>query len=169
MFQHTRLHELPLSTKVLLTSFILTICAAGALGIVAFHHACKDTDGQPKPPFQHLGILLGSAHQLVPERPTPPSYAQLAAGTALYFAAVALAFLGLGAMFVNTSLFEKTKISFLAAAFGFAAACPVFLWLGMSDPNWLYAMLFSGLLLTGCLGVMALVSLYDLWFRRAAS
>ena len=246
MYQHTRLHELSLSTKVLLTGFILTVCAAGTLGLVAFHHACKDVDGEPTVSFKDLRIAVCGARQAVLERavmrpdnfglggastaeleklkawcdagaprrdfediarilkgspyavqsaadsadpasaeahldreyrrvarlavrPQPLSTAEVSTGMMLYFAIAALTSLGLGILFVSTSLFEKTKIFFLTATFGFAVACPLFLWLGMGDPSWLYAMLLSGLLLGVCIGVMALVSLYDIWFRRAPS
>ena len=91
---------------------------------------------------------------------------QLTTGTAIYLAIMSLAFLGLGLMFVRTSLFEKTKVFFISATFIFAVACPTLLWLARRHTAYIYAMLLSALLLVVCLGVLALVALYDIWFRR---
>jgi len=105
---------------------------------------------------------------LAQDRP-PLSPARFAVGTAVYLAIFSVAFLGLGVLFVRSSLFEKTKLFFVGATFFVALAGPVFLWMGRSRSGHLYGMLLSGLLLAVCLTVFALVALNDLWFRRPAS
>ena len=243
VYQHTRLYELSVSTKLLLTGFILAICTAGALGVAGFYHAHKDADGIPAISFKDVKISVSGAHRAVLERAAdkpddwglggtstqdretlkawcrdgarratfpeikrilkdsyfdrdpgqesaseeqslkneneeyeriaalarprhPLSSAELAAGITLYLAIMSLALLGLGVLFVRTSLFEKTKVFFVGATFVFAAACPVCLWLGRTGSSFLYLMLLSGLLLAVCFVVFALVTLYDLWLRR---
>lgn len=226
MYQRAKLYELSVSIKLLLTGFIVAICAAGALGVAAFYHACKDADGNPAISFNDVRISIHGAGRSVlqaaaddPEefglasisdddlerlstwcrngaprgdfaeiarilqdsqlgkreyqglaalarRHEPISRVHRAAGTALYLAIVSLAFLGLGLMFVRTSLFEKTKVFFVSATFGFAVACPVCLWLARRRAVFIYPMLLSGLLLAVCFLVLGLVALYDIWFRR---
>jgi len=90
----------------------------------------------------------------------------LAMGTALYLSVVGLAFLGLGLMFVRTSLFEKTKIFFVTSTFLMLIAVPACLWLARRHPPFLYPMLLGALLLGLGLSVFALVALFDIWFRR---
>jgi hypothetical protein len=102
-------------------------------------------------------------------RPRMLSNAQLGTGTALYVAIMALVLLALGLMFVRSSLFEKTKLFFVVSTFALVAAAPLFLWLGRTRTTFLYLMLLAGLLLVVCLGVLALVALYDLWVRKPAA
>lgn len=102
-------------------------------------------------------------------RPAPLSNADLAAGIALYLAIVSLAFLGLGMLFVRTSMFEKRKVFFVGSTFALILACPIFLWLGRDHTTSIYLMLLSLLLLAVCFGVFALVALYDICFRRPAT
>jgi hypothetical protein len=91
---------------------------------------------------------------------------RLMAGVGLYLALVSLAFLGLGLMFVRTSLFEKTKVLVVSAAFAFAVLVPACLWRARTHPVMVYPMLLAGLLLALCFVVFALVALTDIWFRR---
>jgi len=104
-------------------------------------------------------LSLATRHERLPPL-------QLTTGTAIYLAIISLIFLGLGLMFVRTSLFEKTKVFFISMTFIFAVSCPTLLWLGRRHTAYIYAMLLAGLLLAVCLGVLALVALYDIWFRR---
>ncbi len=99
----------------------------------------------------------------------PVSPAALAGGTAVYLVFIALAFGGLGLMFVQSSLFERTKVLFISTTFGMAAACPVCLWLARSNSVWIYPLLLFILLLSVGLAVLALVAVYDLWFRQPAT
>ncbi|MFW6158307.1 MAG: hypothetical protein ACOC8E_03005 [Planctomycetota bacterium] len=99
----------------------------------------------------------------------PMPQATAAAGTGLYLFLVSIAFVGLGLMFVQSSLFERTKIFFISSTFAMAAACPIFLWLARAHAVYVYPMLLAGLLLVVGLGVFALVAVYDLWFRRPAT
>jgi hypothetical protein len=84
----------------------------------------------------------------------------------LYGTLVGLVFLGLGMMFVRSSLFEKTKVFVVSSAFAFAVLLPVFLWQARDQIVFVYLMLLSLLLLVLCFAVFALVSLTDIWFRR---
>ncbi|MFO7900728.1 MAG: hypothetical protein R6V58_16915 [Planctomycetota bacterium] len=99
----------------------------------------------------------------------PMSQAAAAAGIGLYLFLVSVAFAGLGLMFVQSSLFERTKIFFISSTFAMAAACPIFLWLARAHSVYVYPMLLAGLLVVVGLGVFALVAVYDLWFRRPAT
>jgi len=246
VYQRSKLYEFSLSTKMLLTGFILTVCAAGVVGVVGFYHACKDADGREAISFEDVKMVVAGARRPVLERAAgdPAAYrlghleepereallrwcregasrsdlpnilrilkdsdldrsrggdgsdasksvkdlaqeytetaalarcrrpltrAQRAAVTVAYLAAVSVAFLGLGLMFVQTSLFERTKVFFVAATFVFVALCPICLWVARRHRSFVYPMLLSALLLGVCLGVFALVALYDLWFRRPAA
>ena len=229
MYQHMRLYEFSVSTKLVLTGFVLAVLAAVFLGLGGLYHVCRDADGDPAISFGdvrifacgaehsalevaadrpdeyglsgatplHLELLrawyengaprsdLGQMRRILKgsvfeeaaargyqdlkplaARPRGLSGAQLATGSALYLALTALVFLCLGMLFVRTSLFEKTKVLFVAATFAAAMACPLLLWIGTRNPAFLYAMLLCGLLLAVGGGVVALVALYDLWFRR---
>lgn len=111
--------------------------------------------------YDAVAPLAGRRHRL--------SSLEMVRGTTVYLLVVSLAFLGLGLMFLRTSLFEKTKVFFVSSTFVVAVACPLFLWLGRRHSGWLYPMLFSALLLVVCFGVLALVALFDLWCRRAVT
>jgi len=255
VYQHTRLYEFSGSIKLLLTGFILAICAAGVMALAGLHYACKDLDGRPEISFKDIKQFIRGADASVLEhaaerpkehglrsadrddletlkdwcengapraeldiirhilkdseldraagapdkkaddtmlltvptlpakefnaeyrrlkalatRPAPLSNAGLGAGIALYLAIVSLAFLGLGMLFVRTSMFEKRKVFFVGSTFALILACPIFLWLGRHHTTGIYLMLLSLLLLVLCFGVFALVALYDIWFRRTAT
>ena len=255
MYQHTRLYEFSGSIKLLLTGFILAVCAAGVMTLVGLHFACKDLDGRREISFKDIKWFVRGADASVLERaadhpnehglhsadrdelqtlkdwcengapragldtirhilkdseldraageaskkaddtmlltvptlpakelnaeyrrlkalatrPAPLSNADLGIGIALYLAIVSLAFLGLGMLFVRTSIFEKRKIFFVASTFALILASPIFLWLGRDHTTSIYIMLLSLLLLVVCFGVFALVALYDIWFRRTVT
>jgi hypothetical protein len=99
-------------------------------------------------------------------RPRALSQLELAWGTTLYFAVALVAFFGLGLLFTQTSLFQKTKVTMLTASFLLLIASPAFLWLAREDAIFVYPLLLSGLLLLVSLAVFAVVGLYDLWIRR---
>jgi len=255
VYQHTRLYEFSGSIKLLLTGFILAVCAAGVMALAGLHYASKDLDGRPEISFKDIKRFIRGADASVLEhaanrpkeyglrsadsdglqtlkdwcendapraeldtirhilrdsefdhalgeldkkagdtmllmppalsdkdfnveyrrlkalatRPEPLSNADLGAGIALYLAIVSLAFLGLGLLFVRTSMFEKRKVFFVGSTFALILACPIFLWLGRDHTTNIYLMLLSLLLLVVCFGVFALVALYDLWFRRTVT
>lgn len=102
-------------------------------------------------------------------RRAPISDGELSIGIALYLAIVSLVFLGLGMLFVRTSMFEKRKVFFVACTSVIIAGCPTFLFLAREHTTNLYLLLLSLLLLTVCFAVFALVSLFDLWFRRTVT
>ena len=102
-------------------------------------------------------------------RRAPLSDAELGIGIAVYLSVVSLLFLGLGMLFVRTSMFEKRKIFFVGSASVIIAACPIFLFLAREHTTSIYLLLLSLLLLTVCFGVFALVSLFDIWFRRTVT
>ena len=87
-------------------------------------------------------------------------------GIALYLLLTSLVFLGLGVLFVRTSMFEKRKTFFVGSTFIMIAACPVMLWLAREHTTCIYLLLLSLLLLVVCFAVFALVALFDIWFRR---
>jgi hypothetical protein len=97
------------------------------------------------------------------------STAELTGGIALYLALVGLVCLGLGTMFVRTSLFERTKTFLVTSTFILVAAAPAFLLLAAGNPVHVYFLLLAVFLLAVCIGVTALVVIYDLWFRRPAT
>ncbi len=102
-------------------------------------------------------------------RRDPISDGALGIGIALYLSIVSLVFLGLGMLFVRTSMFEKRKIFFVGCTSVIIAACPAFLYLAREHTTSVYLLLLSLLLLTVCFGVFALVSLFDIWFRRTVT
>ncbi len=99
-------------------------------------------------------------------RRPPLSDQQLTVGIALYLLLTSLVFLGLGVLFVRTSMFEKRKTFFVGSTFIMIAACPVMLWLAREHTTCIYLLLLSLLLLVVCFAVFALVALFDIWFRR---
>ncbi len=235
MYQHMRLYEFSMSMKLLLTGFILAICAAGALGIAAFYHWCRDADGNPAISFEDIRIVTCGAECSVLEKAAdrpeefslgdvsgldlellkewcragaprksfpeiaailkdsafdryasggeqaysrlaslarhyhPLSSLQLATGTMFYLSVVSVAVLGMGLLFLRTSLFEKTKVFFVSSTFAVVVACPISVWLAEVHAVFLYLMLLSALLLVVCLGVFAVVALNDIWFRRTVT
>jgi len=257
MYQNMRLYEFSGSIKLLLTGFILAVCAAGLAGLAGLYSACKDADGDPNISFRDIKIFIRGAKASVLEnaaehpkdyglgnvpkgeradgkewcqndapfggfrkirrilkdtpygrsarrrhrhpdshvekpgelaepsdeelndeyrsiRPLarlrePISALQLSVGAALYLSVASLVFLGLGMLFVRTSMFEKRKMFFVSSTFAIIAACPVFLYLALEHVTSLYLLLLSLLLLVVCFGVFALVSLFDIWFRRTVT
>ena len=244
MYQHMRLYESSGSQKLLLTAFVLSICAAGILGLAGLYYACKGGDGRPGISFQDIQTFVQGARRSVLERavsrpdeyglkavpraqlqklrdwcrkgaprdefpamweilkdsdyvrsrgaaagpatgvseedinreydricalarrPKPLSDTELSVGIALYLSLTAFALLGLGMLFVRTSMFEKRKTFFVGSAFILIAACPICLWLARQHTSCVYLFLLSMLLLVVCFGVFALVALFDIWFRR---
>jgi len=236
---------LSVSSKLLLTGFIVLVCAVWLVGLGALYHGCKGADGLSPISISDIRIRLSGADEpvlaLAAENPqdyeivTPPrpgeldklkewaregapregldavldllagskldvrtdvpdeektiadrqeeyrrtaalaevqqpiSPAALGGGTAVYLVFIALAFGGLGLMFVQSSLFERTKVLFISGTFGMAAACPICLWLARANPIWVYPLLLFTLLLSVGLAVLALVAVYDLWFREPAT
>ena len=67
MYQHTRLYELSVSTKMLLTGFILTICTAAALGVVAFQQFAQGADGDPALSLRDIRLVTCGSEKAILE------------------------------------------------------------------------------------------------------
>jgi hypothetical protein len=133
----------------------------------------KGTDGERQPVALAIAGKKFDAEyariKKLARRRAPISDAELSIGIALYLSVTSLVFLGLGMLFVRTSMFEKRKVFFVGSAFAIIAACPGFLFLSREHTTSIYLLLLSLLLLTVCFGVFAIVSLFDIWFRRTVT
>jgi hypothetical protein len=99
-------------------------------------------------------------------RPQALSQLDLAWGTTLYLAVAMILFFGLGLLFSQTSLFQKTKVLGLCACFAALLLSPALLWLARDEAIFVYPLLLSALVLLVSLAVFAVVGIYDLWFRK---
>ena len=135
--------------------------------------ARKGTDGDGLPVALAIaGDEFDAEYARIKElarRRDPISDVELSVGIALYLSVISLVFLGLGMLFVRTSMFEKRKIFFVGSTFAIIAACPIFLLLAREHTTSIYLLLLSLLLMIVCFGVFALVSLFDIWFRRTVT